>query len=206
MPLNPFVRISAALLIVFVACGGLVQPDGLSASATNGAIVQAGSGVVQSPGKPVVLPVTVANVQKLGATTVLVSYDPASVTVASCQRNTAFDVGLCNAAYDRNADGTADAVLFNLVSLQGVSAGETPVVLVNVAWQAAADVQPPAYSVSGCAGADLHRCRRQPTHGHRARRPHHHRGRAYACAGALHVSAPDTALGFRWAWPPRRPS
>ena len=146
MPLNPVIRISAALLIVFVACGGLVQPEGLSASATNGAIVQAGSGVVQSPGKPVVLPVTVANVQKLGATTVLVSYDPASVTVAACQRNTAFDVGLCNAAYDRNADGTADAVLFNLVSLQGVSAGETPVVLVNVAWQAAADVQPPAYS------------------------------------------------------------
>ncbi len=113
------------------------------------ALVQAANGTLLVPGPAVALPIQVTNVQKLGAATVLVTYDPASVKAAACQRNTAFDVGLCNTAYDRNADGTADAVLFNVVSLQGVSAGETPVALVNITWQAASGVQPPAYADLG---------------------------------------------------------
>ncbi len=89
------------------------------------------------------------NTPQLGAATVLITYDPASVRPAACRRNTAFDVGLCNTAYDHNADGTADAVLFNVVSLQGVSAGATPVTLVDITWQATAGVQPPAYTDLG---------------------------------------------------------
>ena len=54
--------------------------------------------------------------------------------------NTLFDVGLCNITYDRNSDGTPDAVLFNVVSLQGVSATSTPVTLANITWQAVAKV------------------------------------------------------------------
>ncbi len=108
------------------------------------ALVEAANGVVLVPGSPVSLPVQVRDVSKLGAATVLVAYDPAILKAAACQRNAAFDVGLCNTAHDRNADGIADAVLFNIVSIQGVSAGETPVMLVNIAWEAAAGVQPPA--------------------------------------------------------------
>ena len=99
-----------------------------------------GSLVSGTPGPAVVLPVEVANVQGLGAATVLVGYDPASLKVVACQRNTLFDVGLCNTSYDRNADGTPDAVLFNVVSLQGVSATGAPVTLVNITWQAVAAV------------------------------------------------------------------
>lgn len=108
------------------------------------ALIQAASGTLFVPGPAVALPIQAINVQLFGAATVLITYDPASVKPIACQRGAAFDVGLCNTAYDRNADGTADAVLFNVVSLQGVSAGETPVPLVSITWQAAASVQPPA--------------------------------------------------------------
>lgn len=113
------------------------------------AAVQAANGTLFVPGPAVALPVQVTNVQQCGAATVLVVYDPASVQPIACQRGTAFDVGLCNIAYDRNADGTADAVLFNVVSLEGVSAGETPVTLVDITWKAAAGVQPPAHADLG---------------------------------------------------------
>jgi hypothetical protein len=35
-------------------------------------------------------------------------------------------------------------VLFNVVSLQGVSTDDMPIMLVNISWEAAAGVQPPA--------------------------------------------------------------
>ena len=78
--------------------------------------------------------------QALGAATVLVGYDPARLKPVACQRHTLFDVGLCNITYDRNGDGTPDAVFFNVVSLQGVSATSTPVTLANITWQAVAKV------------------------------------------------------------------
>ncbi len=111
--------------------------------------VEAANGVVLVPGPPVSLPVQARTVSKLGAATVLVTYDPTILKPAACQRNTTFDVGLCNTAHDRDGDGNADSVLFNVVSLQGVSAGETPVMLVNIAWEAAAGVLPPALADLG---------------------------------------------------------
>lgn len=121
----------AALLIVTLAWGH--QPP---VRAAEPAIVYASGGSLVSgtPGPAAVLPVQAANVQSLGAATVLVGYDPASLKAIACQRNTLFDVGLCNTTYDRNADGTPDAVLFNVVSLLGVSA-PGPVVLTNITWQ-----------------------------------------------------------------------
>ena len=121
----------------------------LARAAPAAALVQAANGTLFVPGPAVTLPIQVTNTPQLGAATVLITYDPASVRPAACRRNTAFDVGLCNTAYDRNADGTADAVLFNVVSLQGVSAGVTPVTLVDITWQATAGVQPPAYTDLG---------------------------------------------------------
>lgn len=113
------------------------------------ALVEATNGVLLVPGPPTLLPVLVRGVSKLGAATVLVTYDSSIVKATTCQRNAAFDVGLCNTTYDYNSDGIADAVLFNVVSLQGVSTGDTPVTLVNISWEAAAGVQPSAV-------ADLH--------------------------------------------------
>lgn len=113
------------------------------------AVLEAANGIVLVPGPPVSLPVQARSVSKLGAATVLVTYDPAILKATACQRNAAFDVGLCNTAHDRDGDGNADSVLFNVVSLQGVSAGETPVMLVNIAWEAAAGVQPPALADLG---------------------------------------------------------
>jgi hypothetical protein len=108
------------------------------------ALVEAANGVVLVPGPPVSLPVQARSVSKLGAATVLITYDPSILKATTCQRNTAFDVGLCNTAHDSNADGIADAVLFNVVSLQGVTASDTPIMLVNISWEAAAGVQAPA--------------------------------------------------------------
>ena len=99
-----------------------------------------GNLVSGAPGPSQVLPVEVANVQGLGAATVLVGYDPNILKVVACQRNVLFDVGLCNINYDRNSDGKPDAVLFNVVSLRGVSATSSPVVLVSITWQAVAAV------------------------------------------------------------------
>jgi hypothetical protein len=106
-------------------------------------IVAAGSGSLASgaPGPSAAVPVTVADVQKLGAATVVVGYDPASLKPVACQRGPAFDVGVCNRAYDRNGDGTADAVLFAVLSLNGVSATGQGVPLANISWQAVAAVQ-----------------------------------------------------------------
>ena len=86
-------------------------------------------------------PCTVTDVQKLGAATVVVGYDPASLKPVACQRGPAFDVGVCNRTYDRDGDGTADAVFFTVLSLNGVSTPTgTAVPLVNITWQAVAAV------------------------------------------------------------------
>ena len=105
-------------------------------------LVAAASGSLTSgaPGPSAVLPITVADVQKLGAATVVVGYDPASLKPVACQRGPAFDVGVCNRTYDRDGDGTADAVLFAVLSLNGVSATGTAVPLANITWQAVAAV------------------------------------------------------------------
>ncbi|RME42432.1 MAG: hypothetical protein D6791_17750 [Chloroflexi bacterium] len=72
----------------------------------------------------------------LGAVTVRVSFDPNVVAVVACRRNSAFDVGLCNTDYDGDSDGLADAVVFNLVSLNGVSAGSGGgLVLAEITWK-----------------------------------------------------------------------
>ena len=100
-----------------------------------------GSLTTGAPGPSAVFPVTVTDVQKLGAASVLVGYDPASLKPVACQRGPAFDVGVCNRNYDRNGDGTADAVLFAVLSLNGVSTTDTAVPLANITWQAVAAVQ-----------------------------------------------------------------
>ena len=106
-------------------------------------LVAAAGGSLTSgaPGPSAVFPVTVTDVQKLGAASVLVGYDPASLKPVACQRGPAFDVGVCNRTYDRNGDGTADAVLFAVLSLNGVSTTDTAVPLANITWQAVAAVQ-----------------------------------------------------------------
>jgi len=120
----------------------LVAAPQLRATAAETALVRAAGGTLTSgtPGPSVMLPVQVTHVQALGAATVLVGYDPAKLKPVACQRHTLFDVGLCNISYDRNGDGTSDAVIFNVVSLQGVSATSTPVTLANITWQAVAKV------------------------------------------------------------------
>ena len=82
-----------------------------------------------------------SGVQNLGAASVLVGYDPARVKPVACQRGPAFDVGVCNRNYDRDGDGTADAVLFAVLSLNGVSVTGTAVPLANITWQAVAAVE-----------------------------------------------------------------
>ena len=94
-----------------------------------------------APGPSAIFPVTVTGVQKLGAASVLVGYDPARIKPTACQRGPAFDVGVCNPSYDRDSDGTPDAVLFAVLSLNGVSVTDTPVPLANITWQAIAAVQ-----------------------------------------------------------------
>jgi hypothetical protein len=105
--------------------------------ATVMAVVAVHDGGVIGPARaPITLPIQVTSVQRLGAATVEVAFDPALLRATDCQRNLIFDVGLCNIAVDRNTDGTPDAVFFNVVSLNGVSAGENPVALVQITWAA----------------------------------------------------------------------
>ena len=84
----------------------------LQSTAAETPLVHAVAGNLTSgaPGPTVVLPVQVTNVQGLGAAAVLVDYNPASIKAVGCQRNVLFDIGVCNSAYDRNGDGTPDAV------------------------------------------------------------------------------------------------
>jgi hypothetical protein len=106
------------------------------AAAADPAMVTAVSGVIGPARSPIVLPVQVSAVQRLGAAMVQVSFDPTLLRATNCQRNPIFEVGLCNIAVDRNTDGTPDAVFFNVVSLNGVSAASSPVALVQITWAA----------------------------------------------------------------------
>jgi len=72
--------------------------------------------------------------------TVMVGYDPAVLQVAGCQRNLAFDIGLCIpqcTECDRDDDGVLDAVKFNVGSAEpeGLSGTEeVPLNLVDITW------------------------------------------------------------------------
>ncbi|NOZ72202.1 MAG: hypothetical protein GXP38_09855 [Chloroflexi bacterium] len=100
------------------------------------ALVQAESGSVMIPGSAVPLPVEVSDVQQLGAATITLGYDPQILKPTLCQRNPVFEVGLCNLELDRDGDGVADAVRFNVVSLEGVdvSAGNS-LLLAEISWE-----------------------------------------------------------------------
>ncbi len=103
--------------------------------ASDGAVVRAGSGVILPPGGTVTLPVEAIGVQNLGAATVMVGYDPAVLSVAGCQRNPEFDLGMCNQEFDRDDDGVPDAVRFNVLSIEGLSATEeVPLNLTDITW------------------------------------------------------------------------
>jgi hypothetical protein len=132
-----------ALLTALLAAALTGSPPMPSIAANVVPVVAAASGSLTSgaPGPSAVLPITVTDVQKLGAASVLVGYDPASLKPVACQRGPAFDVGVCNRTYDRDGDGTADAVLFAVLSLNGVSATGTALPLANITWQAVAAVQ-----------------------------------------------------------------
>ncbi len=108
--------------------------------ASTAPLVSAAGGSLYASGLAAPLPVQVAGVQKLGAATVLVTYDPALIKPVGCARSLAFDVGLCNTSVDQDGDGVNDAVRFNAISLTGVTAADTPVMLANISWQAVADV------------------------------------------------------------------
>jgi len=100
------------------------------------ALVQASDGNVMYPGSAVSLPVTVSNVQQLGATTITLGYDPNVLHPTTCQRNPVFEVGLCNLELDRDGNGEPDAVRFNVVSLEGVDVpADNPLFLVEISWE-----------------------------------------------------------------------
>ena len=103
--------------------------------ASDAAVVRAGSGMILPPGGTVTLPVEAIGVQGLGATTVMVGYDPTLLQAVECQRNPAFDLGLCNQEFDRDDDGVHDVVRFNVISMNGLSATEeVPLKLTDITW------------------------------------------------------------------------
>jgi hypothetical protein len=132
-----------ALLIVLLAAAISAGPPTPTTAADAPAVVAAASGSLTSgaPGPSAILPITVTGVQNLGAASVLVGYDPASLKAVGWQRSQAFDVGVSNLSYDRDGDGTADAVLFAVLSLNGVSATDMAVPMANITWQAVAAVE-----------------------------------------------------------------
>jgi hypothetical protein len=102
------------------------------------ALVQAKSGTLPVRNASTVLPITVSNVERLGALTVIVGYDPLLLKPLQCQRGGSFSTGLCNTAHDLNKDGMPDSVRFNVISVNGVNvtAGST-LTLVEITWEAA---------------------------------------------------------------------
>jgi len=127
----------ALALLLLAGVDTLWQPATATASPTalDGAVVRAGSGVILQDGGTITLPVETIEVQNLGAATVMVGYDPAVLQVAGCQRNPAFDSGLCNPHFDRDDDGLPDAVRFNVLSLEGLSTVEgVPLNLADITW------------------------------------------------------------------------
>lgn len=134
--------IGAALIVLLAASLTAVPSTPITAADPPAVVAAAGSSLTSgAPGPSAVFPITVTGVQNLGAATVVVGYDPARLKPVACQRGPAFDVGVCNRSYDRNGDGTADAVLFAVLSLNGVSATGSAVPMANITWQAVAAVQ-----------------------------------------------------------------
>ena len=147
VPALVLLLVSVAIPVTMAAArqpASLIPSTGDTTGQTSSsAVVRAGSGTILQPSHPITLPVEAAQVQNLGAATVVVGYDPAVLTVAGCQRNRAFDVGLCNTTYDRDDDGTPDAVRFNLVSLGGLSTTDGNALrLADIAWRVAASPSP----------------------------------------------------------------
>ena len=132
-----------ALLIVLLTAGlAAGSPAPITSAGVTPLVAAAGGSLTSgAPGTSAVLPITVTDVQKLGAASVLVGYDPASLKPVACQRSPAIDVSVCNRNYDRDGDGTADAVFFSVLSLNGVSSTGTAVPLANITWQAVVAVQ-----------------------------------------------------------------
>jgi hypothetical protein len=128
----------ALSLLVYGAAHAERAGQRAGAPASASAIVAAAGGTIGPDRAPLALPVQVSAVQSLGATTVQVDYDPALLRATGCQRNLVFDVGLCNMAVDRNGDSVPDAVRFNVVSINGVSVGATPIPLAQITWTSAA--------------------------------------------------------------------
>lgn len=141
---NPLVVI--VILLVFLAPQAVLGWETEAAGAATATVI-AGEGVVYSGGDVITLPIQVTNVQNLGAATILVSFDPTVIKATGCQRGVAFDAGLCNLNVDSDADGKADQVLFNALSLNGVSTGETPVTMASISWQAVAPVTTDATAI-----------------------------------------------------------
>lgn len=111
---------------------------------SNSAVIRTDSGTILQAGNPITLPVEAVNVQNLAAVTVMVSYDPAVLRVAGCQCNPAFETWTkCNTQLDDDGDSQPDAVVFNMLSWDGLSAGEgAPLNLANIAWGVAGTPDP----------------------------------------------------------------
>ena len=95
-------------------------------------------------------------------------------------------MGLCNTTLDRNGDGKADAVLFNIVSLNGVSAAGSPVALAQITWAAVDTV---AGAVTATLGVEVPAPSQIPTRFH----PSHGRERADHDCGPAGRTATPTA-------------
>ena len=129
--------VTGFLLVLSVATGLVGNDSWASPLRTGAAIAQvrAVGGLFAGPATPLTLPIQVENVEELGAATIWVGYDPTLLSVTACRPNSAFDVGLCNPLADRNQDGAVDAVLFNVVALDGLGAAGQPVDLAQITWR-----------------------------------------------------------------------
>lgn len=125
-------------LMLVVMGVGLISMLPAAANPNFSAVVRAGSGSILQNGGVVTLPVEAVGVRDLGAATVVVGYDPAVLEVAGCRHNPEFDLGICNPDFDRDEDGTPDAVRFNVISLEGRSTtDDIPLNLVDITWTVA---------------------------------------------------------------------
>jgi hypothetical protein len=102
----------------------------------NSSLLRAESGVLHQPAN-LMLPVEVSGVQELGAATVMVTFQANRLAAAQCQPNPAFDVSMCNPAFDRDGDGQPDTVRFSVISVSGLTA-ESALSLATITWRPAA--------------------------------------------------------------------
>lgn len=128
----------AALPVValFFLPGAGAVTAGLASTPHLDAIVSNASGELPLGGATRVFPVNVSNVQNLGATTVMVAYDPTQIIPVAYQRNPAFPIGFHNLHFDQNGDGVADTVRFNVISTDGISAtAGVQLPMASITWQ-----------------------------------------------------------------------